>query len=84
MNLRAVLERPWFSSVSRTMVSHVSYSLFALPGVTSYGRTRYRHFISRSPMISALTARCSSAGVAVKPGLSSMPCVEMAITGICG
>ena len=70
--------------VSRTMVSHIWYSLSALPFSTSYGRTRIRHLSSRSPTTSALMARCSSVGVALKPGLSSKPCVDSAMTGTCG
>ena len=35
-------------------------------------------------MINAFNARWMSCGVGVKPGLSSRPCVEIAMTGICG
>ena len=83
-NIFAVFDMPWLSSVSRTITFHRSYRRFAEPGFTSYGRTRYRHFMSRSPMTSDFAARCSNGTVGVKPGLSTKPCVEIAITGICG
>ncbi len=45
-NIFAVFDMPWLSSVSRTITFHRSYRRFAEPGFTSYGRTRYRHFMS--------------------------------------